>query len=89
MSRKYSFEELGDPLDQRDQVEALLGQLHLARLDLGEIQDLVDQRGEGAARRADRRDIGLLLGVERGGGEKLGHPEDTVQRRAHLVRDAR
>ena len=58
---------------------------HLARLDLGEIEDLVDEGEQRAARARDRaRHVALLL-VEAGILEQVAHADDGVERRAQLM----
>ncbi len=78
-------QQFDDALDQREEVEGLAREVEPARLDLGEIEDLVDKRRQRAAGTADGGDIGRLLRIERGAGEQFGHAEDAVERRAHLV----
>ena len=65
--------------------ERFLGQFELAGLDLGEVQDLVDERQQRARRLVDGVAIGLLLGCLRRIEEQAGHAEDAVHRRADLV----
>ena len=60
-------------------------EVQLVGLDLGEVEDLVDQ-GEQRARRAlDGVGVGALLGGEVRIGQQRRHAEDAVHRRADLV----
>ena len=65
---------------QRRRVE-----LQLVGLDLGEVEDLVDQRQQRARRALDGVGIGALLGRELGVAHQRRHAEDAVHRRADLV----
>ena len=60
-----------------------------AGFDLGEIQDLLDQRQQRVARGLHRLGVGGLFGRQRRVEQQLRHAEDAVQRRADLVRDHR
>ena len=82
-------QEFDDALDQRGEIEDLVGEFELPGLDPGEIEDLVDERGKGLPGGLDGLDIGHLLAVERGAGQKLGDAEDPVQGGPHLVADGR
>ena len=59
-ARRHQFR---NRLDELDHVEGLLDQFQLAGFDLGEVEDVVDQRQQGLAGGAQGRDIGRLLGV--------------------------
>ena len=63
----------------------MLVELHPARLDLGEIQDVIDQREQRFAAGADRAEPVALLGVHRGVEEQAGEAEHAVHRGADLV----
>ena len=64
-------------------------EVQLVGLDLGEVEDLVDQ-GEQRARRAlDGVGVGALLGGEVRIGQQRRHAEDAVHRRADLVAHGR
>jgi hypothetical protein len=79
----------GDVVGQAGDVEALEVQLHLAGLDLGEVEHGVDQLQQVLAGRVDLSEIvGELLGSEIGGVllEHLAVADDRVERRAQLVR---
>ena len=58
-------EQLDDLLDQPARIERLLDQFQPARLDLGEIENLIDQARQRGARSADRLDIARRLGLQR------------------------
>ena len=75
--------------DQRGEVECAGVKVDAAGFDLGEIEDLVDQREQRVARGLHRLDVGGLLRRERRVAQEVGHPEDAVERGAHLVRDHR
>ena len=63
-------------------------QLELARLDLGEVEDVVDQRQQVVSGREDVLDVLLLLLVEVAEhplAQYLREPEDRVERGAELV----
>ncbi len=72
-----------------DQIDRLDAQGHLAGLDLGHVQDVVDQRQQVLARAQDIGGVALVAGVaeraEHLAGHDLGEPVDGVQRRAQLV----
>ena len=75
-------------LDQAGHVEALEVQLHLAGLDLGEVEDVVDELEQMLAGRVDLLEIVReLLGAEVGRIllEHLAVADDGVERRAQLV----
>ena len=80
-------QELDGALDQRRQVEGLLDQVELSRLDLREVEDLVEDRQQRLARCPHRLDIGLLFQVDPRGEQEVRHAENAVQRRADLVAD--
>src|SRR5439155_9136756 len=67
-------------------------ELHLAGLDLREVEDVVDEREEMPARREDVLEIFLLALVELAEHaleHDLAEPDDRVQRRPQLVRHVR
>ena len=77
-----------DVLEQRGQREPLRVDVHPPRLDLGQVQDVVDQLQQVRAGRVD--DVGVLdlLGGEvpaRVLRQQPGQDEQAVQRRAQLV----
>ena len=60
-------------------------ELHLIGLDLGEVEDVVDERKQGIAGDEDVVDKAVLLGVERSGLEQLGQAQRAVHGGADLV----
>ena len=80
-------QQLDHALDEPRQVERLVGELQLARLDAGEIENFVDQRGKRRARGLDGLDVGFLLAIERGFRQQAGHAENAVERRADFMAD--
>ena len=60
-------------------------QFELAGLDLGEIEDVVDEAKQGVGRRLHHAEVFALLGVERRVEGQLGHADDAVHGRADLV----
>ena len=79
-------QELDRLLDQRRQIERPRLEIEPAGLDLGEIENFLDQRRQRLARGLHRLGIGRLLGRERGIEQQIGHADDAVERRANLVR---
>ena len=87
------MDRLDDVLNQRRDGEGIEIQLHLARLDLGEVENVVDQgekvtaRTQHALQRLDLFfppfKVASILD------QHLGNPDDGVQRRAQLVADGR
>jgi hypothetical protein len=75
--------------DSVAQVERLRLQFELARLDLGEVQDVVDHREQLVAGDADRLKVVALLGIQRGLGQQGTHAYHTVERRADLMAHGR
>ncbi len=82
-------EQLGRLLDKGGKRERTRRQVDAAGLDLGEIEDFLDQRQQRVARGLHCLDVGRLLGGQRRVGEKVRHAEDAVERRADLVRHHR
>ena len=74
-------------LDQRRKRERPRLQFELAGLDLGEIENLLDQRQQRFARGLRRLGVGELLGRERRVEQQIGHAENAVERRADFVAD--
>ncbi len=60
-------------------------EIDLAGLDLGEVQELVDQEQQGLAGGLHRIDIGGLLRGERGVEQQAAHADDAVERRADFM----
>ncbi len=81
--------EVDDPLDERGEVELVRDQLHLASLDLGQIEDVIDQAQEVLAGGADHLDaLPAALGELLHALEDLGITEDAVEGRSELVAHA-
>ena len=77
--------EVERALDALPQVERLGLELELPRLDLGEVEDVVDDGQERvAALTDDLRELALLVG-QRGVQEEPAHPDHGVQRGPDLV----
>ena len=74
-------------LDQRNERERPRLQIELAGLDLGEIENLLDQRQQRFARGLRRLGVSELLGRERRVEQQIGHAENAVERRADFVAD--
>ncbi len=60
-------------------------ELELARLDLGEVEDVVDDRQERFGRVAGRFEVLPLLARQLGVEHEIGHADDGVHRRADFV----
>ena len=54
-------------------------------LDLGEVEDVLDDSQQGVGADLDQVEILTLLRLERGIGQQLGHADDPVHRRPDLV----
>ncbi len=67
------------------QLELLFVQFNLARLDLGVIENIVDDAQQRMGRVVDQRHILALLGGELSIQAELGHAENAVHRRADFV----
>ena len=67
------------------QPERLVGEAQLARLDPGEVEDVVDDRGERLGRAAGGLELLALLAGELGAERELEHPDHPVHRGADLV----
>ena len=80
---------LDHDLDVLGEGEAGLLQLKLGSLDLGQIEDVVDEVQQVVAGAAEDLDILVLLGRQRGLGQEVGDPHDGVHRRADFVTHAR
>jgi hypothetical protein len=78
-------QQLGGALDELDRVERLVVERHPPGLDLGHVEDLVDDRQQRPRRGVRGLGIALLLGAEAGLEQQPGHADDAVHRRADLV----
>ena len=76
-------------LDRAADVERHMFEREPARFDLGEVEDLVDQRQQGFARLLDRAEIVPLRGRQRRPEREVRHADDRVHRRADLVAHVR
>jgi hypothetical protein len=78
-------EQLNRILHTGIECEGFRLQGQLARLDLGEVEDLIDQRQQCFRRLVDRLQIGQLLRRQLSINEQAGHPHDAVHGRTDLV----
>src|SRR4030095_16366470 len=60
-------------------------EVQLSLLDLGEVEDIVDDAQERVGRALTHREIFALLGADRSVQQELRHSDDAVHRRADLV----
>jgi len=67
------------------EVEGDRVEVELAGLDLGEVEDVVDDRQQGLGRRDDRAEVFPLAGRQLGVEGQFGHADDAVHRGADLV----
>ena len=81
-------QQVADLLDEIDDGEVLAGDLQTARLDLREVQDVVDDLQQRVCGGAHRVQHLQLSAVELRVLEQFRHPHDTVHRRADLVAHA-
>ena len=72
-------------VEQRPQVEVQCLQLHLAGLDLGEVEDVVEDGQQRLAARPDRLGVSPLFLVERRIEEEAGHADHAVHRGPDFV----
>ena len=85
-ARRKQFDH---PLGEPAQVDRLDEEIEAPRLDLGQIEDFVDQRDQRASRAADRFDVACVFGIKRGLPQQVGHPENAADRGADLVAHCR
>jgi len=78
-------QQLDDPLGERRQVEGLGREVEAPGLDPREVEDPVDQAEQRLAAGADRLNVGALLRIQLGPEHEVGHAQDAVERRPHLV----
>ncbi len=74
-----------DRLQRAAQVERDRFDAQLAGLDLGEVEDVVDDRQERLGRATGDQQVGALPLRQRGVEHEIGHPDHAVQRRPDLV----
>jgi hypothetical protein len=87
--RRHRFDRLGHVLDQGGQRERFEVKLHSPRLDLRQVEDVVDQGKQvagGAQHPIERLDFVLALEIAGVLHQHLGNADDGVERRAQLVR---
>ena len=77
--------QVDDLPDQTPEVEGGLFEMHLAGLDLGEIEDVVEYPEQGLGRGLDLLHIVALLRVQGGAQGQLGHPDDPGHGGADLM----
>jgi len=82
-------EQVEHAFDDFAEVEGDVLQLQLTGLDLGVVEDVVDDGQEGLAAGADGVDVVALGGGERGLVEERGHADDAVHRGADLMAHGR
>ena len=81
----FERQRLQQVLHQRADREGNRLELELARLDLREVEDVVEDREQRLRRRLDRRQAIALLGRQLAVQRQLGHAEDAVHRRPDFV----
>ena len=85
LRRRDRREQVQRPLHGAPQLERLAVELHLAGLDLAEVEDVVDDGEQRVGGGLDRLGVVGLLGVEARLLEQPAHPDDRVHRRPDLV----
>ena len=80
-------QQLDHALGERRQVEGLGREIETAGLDPGEVEHAVDQAEQRLAAGPHGLDIGALFRIEIGPEDEIGHSQDAVERRTHLVAD--
>jgi hypothetical protein len=81
----HRAQPIADTFDQGLELDRLVFELEPAGLDLGEVEDVVDQPQQRGGRFAHRVHGLRLLFVEVAVGQQLGHAQHTVHGRADLV----
>ncbi len=82
-------QELDRLFDEATEIEVDALQVELPGLDLGEVQDVVDDPEEGVGRALHGFGVAALLGGQRCVEEQGRHPDDPVHRRPDLVAHGR
>ena len=77
--------DLEDALEQVIDVERFALQFELAGFDRGEVDHVVDETQQHIAAAFHDLDVRLLLASERRQAQQVGHAEDRIERRTHLV----
>src|SRR5262249_34832922 len=78
-------------VDQRGELHDLWGELELSRLDLRQVEHLIDQGKQGSTRAGPappRLPRPFCSQARRIGNQHVGKTDDSVERRAQLVADA-
>ena len=78
--RRARRQQFGDIFQHFCQIELHLFDIHVARFDFGEVQDVADQRQQGFGVLADGRDKMLLLRREQRIRQQMIHADDGVHR---------
>ena len=78
-------DEVDHGLDEAAQLEGVVLELELVGLDLGEVEDVVDEGEQRVAGAAQGLDEVALVAAEGGVEQQAGHADDGVHRRADLV----
>ncbi len=78
-------EQFDDALGEPAQIDHLDDEIESASLDLGQIEDLVDQRDERAPRTANRFHVACVFGIKRGVPQQVGHAQNAADRGADFV----
>ena len=89
LRRGLSGDNAASAVDERMQVEVGPVERQLACLDLGKIEDILDEAEHQFPRPAQRLQHVGLLAIQRRVPQQVRHADDRVQRRAHLVTDDR
>jgi len=87
--RRVIGEHIDRLLNQGDEIDRLVFQLHLVRFELGKIEHVIDEVDEGLAARAHDLHEFFLLARERCLHEQTRRPYDAVHRGANLVTHVR
>ena len=82
-------QQVGDVLQSFAQAEVGHLDRHLARLDLGKVEDVIDDRQQRFAAAPDRFGVVALVRRQPGFQQKPGHADDAVHGRADLVAHVR
>ena len=79
-------QQLYDRFDKLFELERLFFEVELAGLDLGEVENFLDQRKQHIAGSAHRLHIAFLLRTQRGVAQEVGHAQDAIEGRADFMR---
>ncbi len=81
-ARRHEFNDL---LDERRQIDGKTAQFKVAGFDLGEIEQIIDERKQAFTRCLHRPGIGRLFRAQMCIDEQCRHAQNTVEGRAHLM----